>query len=180
MNSESKTNRSDSARHDAETTERCLLYLLGEMNAEQSASFEAQLAASGELRTELIAQSETLVGLSTIESPVTVACDSPANSWRLLMTIASIAACLMVAFLSWPKKQDRSFVSPADTSPESLLIAKAWAEGSLASTPISEVAMSSSGDVVLSTPDGLPTVVDEDTELSWLVSAMEAGAISDG
>jgi anti-sigma factor RsiW len=170
---------------DPNIDERCLLYLLGELSDEQRIELEADLARSPELRSQLMAQSDLVLGLSGLQPPVTPGL-SGYDPVRWALTVASIAACTLIAFFSWPTKQADQQVlvdrSSSSATPESLLIAQAWAEGSLV-LPLSEF----SGDVEPLTASDKATAFadseqtwEDDSSLSWIVSAVEAGAISDG
>ncbi len=164
--------------------ERCSLYLLGEMDDGQAAVFEAELRDSDPLQSELISQSEIVVGLSRVKPSVCVApAGSSHSSLRVVITAVAIATCVMIAFLSRPTEQVRDKTVVAESMPESLLIAHAWAEGSVAATDISDLNGNSEPD--FDAELGEPFTVDDqpwedESTLSWIVTAVEAGAISDG
>ncbi len=177
MTADSKPN---TPQTDADNSDRCLLYLLGEMNEEQTAAFEAELGRSAALQTELIPQAECLVRLSNVQPSVVVTPTTASfAAMRLVMTVAATAACLLFAFLSWPSGQARQNRGTVDSDPEFLLIAKAWAEESLAGTSITDLAANAAFESI-DPGESFVGDVDEDASLSWLVPAVEAGAISDG
>ena len=158
-----------------ESSERCLLYLLGELTGEQARAFECELQQSPQLQANLLWQADLLCGLASTGSSVRVANPTTYPAWRLVATVAAIAACVMIAFLGWPRQNERGKVNIANSTPEAVLIAQAWAEGALGDVlgddnseqlPDAEVALLS--------PD------EDDSSLSWLVVAAEAGVITDG
>lgn len=192
MTSPSKPEPANS-ENGGEVRDRCLLYLLGEMNLQQAAAFEAELSESTELQTELASQSDMIVSLASIqnlpsvEAPVSVeSASSSYGSKRMAMTLVAIATCVMIAFLAWPSEQADDQAVIVNSTPESLLIAHAWAEGSLTGTSISDLAGNSEAfidsDVDTSFAGNRQKLkeLDDESSLSWIVTAVEAGAISDG
>ena len=146
MNSRNEPKRSpDTCADDCQrpASERCLQYLLGELSALDSAAFEEELADSGELNDELLAQSELLLAIANagagvdasagVEAGVAVDVDGQRASAamlpggrsqrRTLRWIVSLAACLAIAWLG-----ARLATDPAnEAQDEELQIARAWA-----------------------------------------------------
>jgi hypothetical protein len=158
-----------------DSNDRCLLYLLGELTSEQAAAFEHELQRSPQLQADLIWQADMLCGIGSSRSSVRVATETPYPAWRLVATIAAIAACLMIAFLCWPHDDERGDVNIANSTPEAVLIAQAWAEGTL-----SDVRGDFSSEQLPEAETALFSSDDDDSSLSWLVVAAEAGVITDG
>ncbi len=181
MNTEPNPGKANSTAMEEAVRQRCLLYLLGELSHEQEAAFEAELQKSVDLQAELISQSEVIAGLSTIQPPAVVAPMAASNwSMRVPMSVAAIAATVMIAILCWPSKQvQRSLV--VDATPESLLIAHAWAEEVAAGLSASNLVGDSE---IYEESERLDAFAgngqNEGSSLDWILTAIEAGAISDG
>ena len=169
-------------RSEQQDSDRCWLYLLGDMNERQTTEFEAELAVSTTLQQELDAQANLIVSLPTeFDTSVRVA---GAARVRQLTGLAAIAATFLIAILCWPtERAGEQSLAKAQTQPESLLIAQAWAEGNLGknATSLTDL-LTFADDEELDLLDS--SAVDSDTEeegsFSWIVAAVEAGAISDG
>lgn len=172
MTSETNPNRDHAINDDAD--ERCLLYLLGELSADQATAFERELEQDKRLQDELVSQSNLLCTLPN-DQPTVVAADSPAThtSWRLAATVAAVAACLMIAFFAWPRAIDNE-ASVANAAPEGLLIAQAWADEPLSDLITDWHEPDNEMDDTFLPPE------DDDSSLSWIVAAAEAGAVIDG
>ena len=180
MTLESKPDQTDTECLGEHERELCWRYLLGEMNAQQASGFEIQLAESAPLRDELTDQSSMLVGLSKTQLSTVVASSPEYASLpvRVLMTIAAIAACLLATFLFWPADQ-APHQALAERDTESSLIAQAWADESL-SIALTEIADLLGESESAESISGSDQNLTDDSSLSWMVAAVEAGALSDG
>ena len=170
---------------DDHVRERCLLYLLGEMNRQQAAAFESELSESDELRAELSLQSELVCRLSNIQSDaVAIEMTSSNRSWRVTTTLVAIAATVLVAIACWPTEQARERRLAVEVTPEASLIAHAWAEVALHAGQASDPAANNSEvdeeSEVLGSLAGKDQEWGEVSSFDWISSAVEAGAISDG
>ena len=148
---------------------------MGELTGEQARAFELELQQSPQLQADLTWQADLLCGIGSTGSSVCAANPTAYPAWRLVATIAAIAACVMIAFLGWPRQNERGKVNIANSTPEAVLIAQAWAEGALGDV-LSDYNSDQlpEAEVVLLSPD------EDDSSLSWLVVAAEAGVITDG
>ena len=181
MNTAPDPGKANSGAVDEAIRERCLLYLLEELSREQEVAFESELRNSVDLQAELDSQSAVLAGLSTIQPPAVVT-PMAASSWsmRMAMSVAAIAATVMIAILCWPGKQVQRSAA-VDATPESLLIAHAWAEAVAADMSASDLAGDSE---MYEESEKLDAFAgngqNEASSLDWILTAVQAGAISDG
>jgi hypothetical protein len=110
--------------------EKCMRYLLGELDAAESASFETELQSSPELGDELLRQADVIAGLgcevsqfgTPAEFSVPVEMASASYTKLLAPLIAIAASVLLIVVFSKPNNTP----SPSKTVSEDLLIAKAW------------------------------------------------------
>jgi hypothetical protein len=185
---------------DTSHQQQCMLYLLGELDAPQSAAFEQRLASSPELGEQLLRQADVIAGLSVIHNqpelmPTSSSTYSP---WSIVASIVAIAACLVIVVLGVKSSSldaDALASRSQSTMPsglsletseatEDLLIARAWADSQL--NDVSEDFEFAELDM----EDALPTAVessDFDSTLSWMFIAVSAntdlseeGAANDG
>ena len=166
----SDTNPAPSEPVDEIDRQRCMMYLLGELDSQDADGFENDLSQSAALQSELLKQSDILCSLSEVSATPIVA-HSTQTLWRSI-AIAALAACLMIAFVNWPT-QDDTESSVANAQPEGLLIAQAWADVSVGTAPLTTIVEPE--DFLENEPE-----TDDDSSLSWMVAAMEAGAALDG
>lgn len=107
--------------------DRCVRYLIGEMNPKESQRFERDLQRSPDLADELIRSSDLVLGLVTPgdSQPVSLPAawtslpaTRTAHRWRWPMAVAvAVAVSLLFVLAVW---------RPDHTADEELRIAKAW------------------------------------------------------
>lgn len=169
-----------------------MLYLLGELDAEQAQGFEKQLQSSPQLADELLRQAEVIAGLSQLPATSTHVLTTR-SPLRLVASVLAIAACIALIALgvrtSSPDSGHIASLSTSSSQPsipsEELLIARAWADSRLDQITTDDVlADLGSDDVLAFTADD---AIDMDATLSWMfigVSASldvhPAGATNDG
>ena len=160
--------------------EMCMRYLLGELDAAESANFEMDLQASSQLSDELLRQADVIAGLGTEVSHCGIPAEmAPASHARFLAPFMVIAASLLLVFVF-----SRSGGTPgvAKTTSEELLIAKAW---------VAQRHEDTSGELNLDLDDssfGEPTIaLDNEDTLSWMFVAvasnpedLDGGDFNDG
>ena len=159
----------------SECSERCLLYLLGELTGEQARAFELELQQSPQLQADLSWQADLLCGIGSTGSSVPAANLTAYPAWRLVATVAAVAACLMIAFLCWPRHDERGKVNIANSTPEAVLIA-----AGLGRSALGDVLGDYNSDQLPDTEVALFSPDEDDSSLSWLVVAAEAGVMTDG
>lgn len=181
------------ADDDQSPLDRCMLYLLGELSAAESAEFEQCLAESPELNRELLVQSELLCALAAGENTAIVTVATPPSSvvWRAIIVISALAACLTIAlvgFRSLPENEQSVAsvdVAANELNEEALLIAQAWA----ASRVLDKITEADWSAVETEFDLNSLDAPDNDSVLSWMVvavaadadmNASPAGASSDG
>lgn len=167
-----------------------MLYLLGELDAEQSRHVEAQLEAFPELGEDLLRQADVIAGLSQPACRPTLPRVAESNHqltrWPLVASMVALAACLAIAIIGFkPGASDQdTVISPFGSSArlsesgnaEELLIARAWANHHR--TLVDEVSF------VESDIDEAPAIAAEDdslandSTLSWMFIAVSAGSDS--
>ncbi|GAA5506402.1 hypothetical protein [Novipirellula caenicola] len=182
--------------------EQCLLYLLGELPAEQQPEFERRLGEAEWFGDELAKTAETLsvvAEATTVAAPATThatllpQCDgspqikSPLGVSRLAMLAVGLAASVLIAVVVGKQTKDPADgiapVSPAFT--EATLVAQAWAQSvsvlQLDEASLSEDAMN---DLALDGTDDLFTSESEldwdDSAFAWIVAAIDDGDQIDG
>ncbi|MEM9587372.1 MAG: hypothetical protein AAGA03_08815 [Planctomycetota bacterium] len=107
----------------------CLLYLSGELPADQRQRFEARLASSDELQTTLTEQAESLCQLAAVQSTYLATLPPPAieestqrqPSARLMLMITLAASIALVA-VGWSTLDVDDSTSAADWA----AVAQAW------------------------------------------------------
>lgn len=177
----------ESARSEA-SRDQCVLYLLGELTADETEMFEQRLALSPSLCDELLQQADLIANLSACSSRSSrgVTLVSPPRhaplSRPVLVSLLASAAC--VVFLLMNVITQRTAVSEgsvaalgetsADVANESedLLIARAWIDNQLGSIATDFAwAEAEVDDPVVNSIDE-PT--DPDATLSWMFIAVSA------
>lgn len=180
---------------DNPSRERCLRYLLGELETAELVAFEKELSHSSDVSDELLRQADLLCHVSASRSgqavePVLVSHGTP--HVRLLMAIAALAACLVImvgSFRALNRDQSVARVDPgasissgpearvpADASvSEASLIAQAWATSRTDAVVEDDLATHEyEYEWVIKTED----VVSEDSAFSWMVHAIAADSDS--
>lgn len=153
------------------SSQRCLLYLFGELDRADTAAFEKQLESSPELGDELIYNANLITTLSKLDFPAAAVSSSYPQamgtySWRWVASILAIAASLAIFFLV------AAFYGAKDlTDSEDLLIARAWASSRVDESFVDwEDPQSDNDEAVMdSLVDESPDV---DSVLSWMVFAV--------
>lgn len=166
------------------SSQRCLLYLLGELDREDAVAFENQLEFSSELGDELLRNADLIATLSSIEYSTNIiypTTDTPPSlpvaversSWWLAASILAVAASLAillsaVAFYRSEKAADS----------EDMLIARAWADSRNDDSFIDLEVSESENDEALTTLF-FDDASDVDSALSWMVFAVSTDLSSD-
>ena len=193
-------NRNDLDAGDSQDAQ-CLLYLLGELDAETSKRFEEKLAGNAELSEALLQQASliTAIAQSRAFDRRTLPDAGSKHShpyetqrWRWIAAVASVAACIALAvqFLQFASPsgttastKDGAAVETAALLDESVLIAKAWASSQ--HTLTSETADSQSGQSELDelagshADESYDLVLDDqpsdiDSAMSWMFVAISS------
>jgi hypothetical protein len=121
--------------------QQSMLYLLGELDAEQTRFVEQQLEAFPELGEDLLRQADLIAGLSQAALvptlPRAAETHPSVTRWPLVASMVAVAACLAIlVFGVKPSASDRDTVAAQSGSSakmsktshrEDLLIARAWA-----------------------------------------------------
>ena len=173
-------------------SEQCMLYLFGELDADQAAAFEQQLRSSPQLADELMRQSEVIAGLSQSVSTTPVVASAP-SPVPVLASVLAIATCIVLIVLGVrPSLQERDGMASLPNSAqqpsvpsEDLLIARAWAASHF------DLFAEDAGTIDLEFDDPLALAsedtADVDTTLSWMfigisanIDEHSAGATNDG
>ena len=163
-----------------------MLYLLGELEAEQTATFEKRLESSPQLGAELLRQADVISTLSMtapkpLPAPVSI---RRAVRWPVVASIVAIAACIAIMMLGArpsttvpPSIARLSESSRSESSrdtasvSEDLMIARAWA-----TSQFNEVA-DDFGLVYPEFDDSIAVADDSsdiDSTLSWMFVAVSA------
>lgn len=165
--------QSQNAKPDEATSERCMRYLLGELSADEAATFEQSLGSSPELGDELQRQSELLcmVSQATFDPPQLTSQATSDSFAKWIEAAVALAACFLVAFIGW------NLVSKSNASAiqEDVLIAQAWAD-----TDTIALELSSVDEIELEMDSDFEIESDVDDSLSWVVTAVESGVSIDG
>jgi hypothetical protein len=170
-------------------SDRCLLYLLGELDKDAAKRFELDLAHSDDLHHKLLVQSELILALGQLDLSTGLPAKrvpglaTPSSlqlvrSW--VIAIAAVAACMLIAIPSvrlLVQQQKIAFLS--ETSPqkssnnhdESWQIAKAWAAGQLDSEIGEDEVFGPASDAVVDFTDE-DSPIDLDLTLSWMTAAI--------
>lgn len=107
-------------------SERCLLYLLGELSTEDQLRFEIELAKSPELAEMLIDQADGIQMAGSANSHSQLADTHRGSSFRWMAAMLAIAACGLAIVLT--DNQSSQFQQTRDEPTEELLIANAWVD----------------------------------------------------
>lgn len=170
MNHQSQNGKTDEA-----TSERCMRYLLGELSADETATFEQSLGSSAELGDELQRQSELLwmVSQATFDPPPVTSQATSDSFAKWTEAAVALAACLLVAFIGWNLISKSNATSAIQ---EDVLIAQAWAD-----TDAIALGLSSADEIELEMDNDFEIESqDVDDSLSWVVTAVESGVSIDG
>ncbi len=179
-----------------------MLYLLGELPADQTAALEQRLAASPELGEELLQQADLIANLSNASCGALTVTPllSPSRSQLagpVMVSLAALAACIALIVLNIQPNavSENSFAVRAETSPiiagasEDLLIAQAWVDHQFDSVTADLWVDPEVDDLVAAAVDE-PSDIDD--TLSWMFIAVsgsttalesnadETGATNDG
>lgn len=160
----------------ADGADQCLLYLLGELDPQQTELFELRLESSPALCDELLSQASVISawsaanGRNTRTAVVQSRLGHPLR-WSIVATLVAVAACIALLL-----NGIRDVDSPTLTSTsEELLIAKAWVDNQHSGLTLLDGDLDLSLDRELDESD---TVADEvsdvDATLAWLVPAVSA------
>ena len=176
-----------------------MLYLLGELDAEQVKWVEDQLATSPQLGEDLLRQAELIAGLAELppaQAVVPVANrDGRRIHWTPVAAVAAVAACLafLILGLSSPSggsdsdagRSTASFRQFQTGPSEDLLIARAWASHPLSAIEAPEFVESDVDEADQVTADENP--LESESALSWMfvaisanTEALEPGVANDG
>ena len=156
--------------------DQCLLYLFGELDADQSDEFVRQLESSPELGCELARQAELIEGLAAppvLQSnldPTKISVESPVR-WLSFAVLAMAASIIFAMFMMLPNQSNHvaSQVVPVEPS-EELLIARVWVSNQHEGVLKSEFADMVDTDLG---SESLPDVdSDLDSTLAWMVIAV--------
>ena len=163
--------------------QQCMLYLLGELDTEPSATFQQELESSPELGDELLRQADLITALSQTSQRTVAPAVSTTMRWQIAASIfAVIAASFAFIVLgpqpNSPQRDGITSVAVANASvSEDLLIARAWAD----SHPIIDASEDlgfgdSLGDdsIAMAADDA----TDIDSTLSWMFIAVSANTDS--
>lgn len=164
-----------------------MLYLSGDLSAEQTVAFEQRLAQSPQLADTLLSQSELICQVALIPndqaSPTTPELELTSSSKRFFAALLAIAASLAMLTTLWvnrPTGNDPNVALVSETNPdvsqEEVLIAQAWASTN------AEIRFLDDEDEILtdSNADLLTNASLDDSSLSWVSAAIESGASVDG
>jgi hypothetical protein len=173
-------------------SDRCLFYLLGELDESSAKKFEQDLAQNLELHRELLRQAELISTLEQVDYlvPLPDAIVAPvedlpirntSGNWAILF--ASIAACLLIAVIGGRflmlRDVDVALVSDdlnrdaAGDHVEIAQIAEAWASTQLESEVINDETLDSASEMAFDFAADGPTPELEST-LSWMFAAIAA------
>lgn len=163
--------------------ELCLLYLFGDLDAQQTLEFEQQLASSSALNDELLRQAEVIAELGTLDPKSDflqpVAESSPLR-WPMI-ALATAASLLFAIVALRPNSQLAN--APAELAPndvslassEDLRIARAWVNhqhedvaNEIKSLEISDAEWSNE----LTVNDFATAEDDSDSTLAWMFIAV--------
>ncbi len=165
----------DDARDESE---KCLLYLLGELSGQQLTDFERQLTESEALRDELLLQAKSIDELSKLDPGTTALRRKVLSSriqWMLVATSTALAASLGWAIVGLRPDRQQMPVTELPNAidrNETLMIAMVWADdtGANATEP----------DIVTMVEEDAIAEFDYESELesplSWMVAAVSADA----
>ena len=152
---------------EAEWSDRCVLYLLGELSGLEKIEFERQLAQSPELSEQLLSQAACIdeLSMATLSEPAVAA---PATStefrWIAVATSIALAACLGWLLFSLNGLQGETETLVDAEESETLLIAKVWVDD-----PAIEA------DLLVDLDDEDPPTLETEAEIdapSWMVVAL--------
>lgn len=164
-----------------------MLYLLGELAANQIKAFEQRLASSPELGQELLRQADLIANLSAIscDGPKVIPLPSASRSRfarPIMASLVAIAACiaLLVVNIQPNSVSENSVAVLAGTPPgrisvaEDLLIAQAWADNQFHSVATDFAWVEPGFDDLVAVAVEEPS--DIDATLSWMFIAVSANA----
>ena len=167
-----------------------MLYLLGELDAEQNRRVQQQLEAFPQLGEELLRQADVIAALAGAACKPTRPRDAQSNPrvkrWPLVAATVAVAASLAIAvFGVKPGASDRdevagqagssANVSEFDSS-EDLLIARAWASHQHSVTDDLGLVEADSDEAITIAPE--EDSLAEESTLSWMFIAVSAGSES--
>lgn len=164
-----------------------MLYLLGELAANQTAVFEQRLESSPELGEELLQQADLVANLSVIpcDAPKVLLLPSTSRSPHakpIIVALVAVAACIALLVVNiHPSAVSKNSVAVlAETSPavvnasEDLLIAQAWVDNQLDSVATDFAWIDPEPDDLVT--DAVEDPSDIDATLSWMFIAVSANA----
>ncbi len=177
-------------------SDQCLLYLLGELPADELPEFQNKLREHESLGDELALMAEMLHRVAevktdlpsvTLRQPNHVSLSRPSNGWRWGLAAMTLAASVMFAFIIGNPLRDRSddASNPQPLSNEVTLVAQAWVQSEstfefnndrLPEFATGDFALESSEEIFSAEADG----VEDDSTLAWLVAGIDAGEQIDG
>lgn len=157
-----------------EQIDRCRLYLLDEMSADQQQAFELQMQSSPELLRSLAAQSELLadlgdaIGVAVQPSamPLPVANSSRTGTLRVASLLAALAATVLFVIYNGTPMPTPQTTTTSSQSVDVTLVAQVWAQNRLAFSNTSDPE---------TTLDAIPLDFDQDSELKELPSWLTLG-----
>ncbi len=156
--------------------ERCLLYVLGELNSQEATAFESRLSDSPELAEVLLEISDSVCLAGSLDLSYVEPHASAKRWWKVVGAVAALAACIVIAWVVSVDQTNPIAASPETT--EDLLIARAWVgdwfgdEDDIAPDMVDIFESSIEVEV--------DEEVDDDASLSWMVAAVSAGDPTDG